>query len=87
MRVSYEEAAPFTRWFNFNPVSMQLRWLYSVWASGGTTYTRAIWLVYLRTLPLVPPHEFLGWLWMVTVGSVYRKWVLRPYRTLGHFFK
>lgn len=88
MRVPYEEATPFTRWFNFNPVAMQVRWLYLVWASGGgTTRSRKLWLNYLRTLGLITPREFFLWLWMVLVERRYFRWVVRPLGTLRRFFR
>lgn len=88
MRVPYENATPFTRWFNFNPVSMQLRWLY--YASGPWERPRKprwAWLLYLRTLDCVTPREFLGWLWMVLVERRYQRWIVRPLRTLRRFFR
>lgn len=87
MRVAYKDATPFIRWFNFNPVSMQLRWLYMVWgAGGGSQCSRREWLIYLRSLGCVTPREFLGWLWMVLVERRYQRWIVRPLWTLRRFF-
>lgn len=88
MRVSCENATSFTRWFNFNPVAMQLRWLYCVWGAGGSHWgTRRTWLVYLRTLDCVTPREYLGWLWMVLVQRRCHRWFGRPLGTLKRFFR
>lgn len=84
-RIPRRDASPFIRWFNFNPVSMQIRWLYYVWgANGHPREAHKWWLRYLRTLPLETPEGLLFMLWQMTAGRAYR-WLLRVYFTLKHW--
>jgi len=44
--VKPEEVGPFTRWFNYNPLSMELRWRFHLWAtrkSGNRWESREAW--------------------------------------------
>lgn len=61
-RIPAGHASRFIKWFNFNPVSMELRWLYSL-RGGYNKCTREQWLAYLHTLDLVPVRGFLRILW------------------------
>lgn len=62
-RIPAKHASKFLKWFNFNPVSMEIRWLYSLKGRGKLRHNRTQWLAYLRTLDLVTPRLFLHILW------------------------
>ena len=73
-RVPITQASKFLKWFNFNPVSMEIRYQYFLKGSrwlGDLRHTRKEWFAYLRTLDLVTPRLFLHILW--------NEIVMRPY--------
>lgn len=83
-RIPVERASRFLKWFNFNPVSMEIRWRYSL--RGGwlyplrgdkPRYTRKGWLWYLRSLDLVTVRGFLHILWNEIWVRHYIRWLNR----------
>jgi len=65
-RVPEAQASKFLKWFNFNPVSMEIRWLCANLGSaraGLPPVGRRKWKRYLRTLDLATPWLALHILW------------------------
>ena len=63
-RISADQASRFIKWFNFNPVSMRVRYLYYLHGKRKPgDYSEKEWSAYLRTLPLVTVRSFLHILW------------------------
>ena len=77
-RIPVERASRFLRWFNFNPVSMRVRYLYYLHGKRKPSdYSEKDWSAYLRTLDLVTVRLFLRILWGEMVVRHYIRWLNR----------
>lgn len=69
--VDSDEASPFLRWLNFNPVMMELRWRYA--NCYHPPFSRDHWTEYIKSLGCATPYAFFFWAWQATAVRLYVK--------------